>query len=156
MEKDDNYYMECAYKEAMKAYKINEIPVGAIIVDKNGRIIGRGYNKKEKKRNAIYHAEIEAIFKATKKIKNWRLNDCILYVTLFPCDMCLEVIKSSKIDKIIFASDQNITQKKEANITISKLSNNIINKKCSNIIIKKFSELRINDKNCGKNVSRET
>ena len=66
MKKNDEYYMNCAYKEALKAYKIDEIPVGAIIVDKNGKIIGKGYNKKEKKNNAIYHAEVEAIIKAEK------------------------------------------------------------------------------------------
>ena len=89
MIKNDEYYMNLAYKEALKAYKIDEIPVGAIVVDKSGKIIGKGYNKKEKKNNAIYHAEVEAIIKATKKVKNWRLNNCIIYVTLFPCDMCL-------------------------------------------------------------------
>ena len=149
MKKDDNYYMECAFKEAKKAYIIDEIPVGAIIVDKSG-IIGKGYNKKEKKKNAIYHAEIDAILKATKKIKNWRLNECTLYVTLYPCNMCLEVIKASKIEKIIYASDQNIDQKKDNNINIIKIQNKILEKKSSDIIISKFNELRSNDKTVEK------
>ena len=145
MKKNDEYYMNCAYKEALKAYKIDEIPVGAIIVDKNGKIIGKGYNKKEKKNNAIYHAEVEAIIKATKKVKNWRLNNCIIYVTLFPCNMCLEIIKASKIEKIIYATDQKDIQKNEE-ITKTKIINKKLEDQCSNIILKKFDELRLNNK----------
>lgn len=146
MIKNDDYYMNYAYKEALKAYKIDEIPVGAIIVDKNGKIIGKGYNKKEKKNNAIYHAEVEAIIKASKKINNWRLNDCILYVTLYPCNMCLEIIKASKIKTIIYASDQYLNQITEKEINITKINNTEIIKDCSNVILNKFNELRIKNK----------
>ena len=146
MKKNDEYYMNLAYKEALKAYKIDEIPVGAIIVDNSGKIIGKGYNKKEKKNNAIYHAEVDAIMKATKKINNWRLNNCCIYITLYPCNLCLEVIKASKIERIIYASDQNISQKRDEDIKIMKLDNKVIENNCSYIILKKFNELRINNK----------
>ena len=95
--KTDEYYMREAIKEALKAYELDEIPVGAVIVDNNGKIIGRGHNIKESSYKTIGHAEVEAITSANKKIKNWRLNDCTMYVTLEPCDMCKAIINESKI-----------------------------------------------------------
>ena len=92
-------YMEIAFSEAEKAYKLGEMPVGAIVV-KNGKIIGKGYNKKEKTKNALMHAEIIAINKACKKNKDWRLNNCEMYVTLEPCMMCMGAIVESRIKKI--------------------------------------------------------
>ena len=92
-------YMKIAFDEAKKAYKHGEMPGGAVIV-KNGKIIGKGYNKKEKKGNAIMHAEIIAINKACKKNKDWRLNDCEIYVTLEPCLMCIGAIVESRIKKV--------------------------------------------------------
>ena len=90
-----------AFKEAQKAYKRDEVPVGAVIV-KNGKIIARGYNQKEKSKNAIKHAEIIAIEKACKKLKNWHLDGCELYVTLEPCLMCCGAIIQSRIKKIYY------------------------------------------------------
>lgn len=89
-------YMEIAYIESLKAYKRKEVPVGAIIV-KNGKIIARGYNQKERKNQVTKHAELIAIEKASRKIKNWRLEDCELYTTLEPCPMCLGAIVQSRI-----------------------------------------------------------
>ena len=77
--KDKEYFMKQAYKEALKAYNKKEVPVGCVIV-KDGCIIARGYNKKEKKQDVTSHAEIEAIRKASKKLDNWRLVDCDLYM----------------------------------------------------------------------------
>ena len=93
------YYMKEALKEAKKAYKKLEVPVGAIIV-KDDKIIARGYNKKESSNNCIMHAEIDAIKKASKALDNWRLNDCEMYVTLEPCAMCAGAIVSSRIKKV--------------------------------------------------------
>lgn len=89
-------YMEIAYIESLKAYKKKEVPVGAIIV-KNGKIIARGYNQKERKNQVTKHAELIAIEKASRKLKNWRLEDCELYTTLEPCPMCLGAIVQSRI-----------------------------------------------------------
>lgn len=97
----DNYFMDLAFKEAKKAFKKNEIPVGCIIV-KNNKIISRAYNKKEKNNKTIDHAEIIAITKANKKIKNWRLDNCIMYVTMEPCMMCCGAIEQSRIKKVIY------------------------------------------------------
>lgn len=94
-------YMEIAYIESLKAYKKKEVPVGAIIV-KNGKIIARGYNQKERKNQVTKHAELIAIEKASRKLKNWRLEDCELYTTLEPCPMCLGAIVQSRIKTIYY------------------------------------------------------
>jgi tRNA(adenine34) deaminase len=138
---NDIYYMEQAYKEATKAFKINEIQVGAVIVNnKSGKIISRGYNRKEKDHLSISHAEINAIIKACKKNKDWRLVDHSIYVTLKPCDMCMEVIKSSQIDNIYYCCEQNDYIKK--NIKITKIKCDELEEECSSIIKKKFTEIR--------------
>lgn len=94
-------YMSVAEKLAFKALKKGEVPVGAVIVRKN-KIIGKGYNKKERKKSSIYHAEIIAIKNAGKKIKNWRLDDCELFCTMEPCMMCCGAIIQSRIKKVYY------------------------------------------------------
>lgn len=115
----DEYYMKEAMKEALKAKKIGEIPVGAVIV-KNSKIIARGYNKKEKKQNSIMHAEIIAINRACKKTKSWRLNGCKLYVTLEPCSMCMGAIIESRIENMFYS----IKNSKSHATNLSMISNN--------------------------------
>lgn len=95
-------YMDLAFFEAEKAYKRGEVPVGAVIV-KNDKIIAKAFNIKEKSNCAINHAEIIAIKKASKRLKNWRLEDCDLYVTLEPCPMCASAIKQSRIKNVYSA-----------------------------------------------------
>lgn len=92
-------YMKEALKEATKAYKKGEVPVGAVIV-KNGEIIARGHNLKETKKDTIKHAEIIAIQKASKKLGAWRLEDCEAYVTLEPCTMCAGAIINARMKKV--------------------------------------------------------
>lgn len=106
-------YIELALKEAEKAYNSGEVPVGAVII-KNNKIIAKAHNIVEKKKNSTMHAEIIAIKKASKKIKNWRLNNCDMYVTLEPCDMCAAAISLSRINKVYFLV------KKDKNININK------------------------------------
>ena len=102
---EKEYYMNEALKEAKKAYDKLEIPVGAVIV-KDGKIIARGYNVKEGKKDSSKHAEIIAIQKASKKLDAWRLNDCDMYVTLEPCPMCAGAIIQSRIKEVVYgASD---------------------------------------------------
>ena len=98
--------MNYALKEAQKAYNKMDVPVGCVIVY-NGKIIARGYNKREKDQNVIKHAEIEAIDKACKTLKSWRLNDCTIYTTLFPCPMCASAIQQSRICKLVYLNDTN-------------------------------------------------
>lgn len=99
----NNKFMEAAYKEALKAYKKNEVPVGAVIV-RDGKIIARGHNLRESKQNSLAHAEIIAIAKACKKIGFWRLDDVEIYVTLEPCPMCTGAIIQSRIPRLYFGA----------------------------------------------------
>ena len=99
MIEENEYYMKQALKEADKAYRKMEVPVGAVIV-KNGKIIARAHNQKETKKDTTKHAEILAIQKASKKLQSWRLIDCEMYVTLEPCSMCAGAIINSRINKI--------------------------------------------------------
>lgn len=101
--KDEKFMLE-ALKEALKASKKGDVPIGAVIVS-NNKIIAKGHNKKEYKKNAVLHAEIVAIQKACKKKKSWYLNDCTLYVTLEPCMMCTGAIIQSRIKEVVFATE---------------------------------------------------
>lgn len=100
-------FMLIALQMAQKAFKKGEVPVGAVIV-KNGKILAKGYNKKEHKGMTTRHAEIEVIEKASKRIKDWRLNDCEMYVTLEPCCMCAGAILNARLKKVyIGAMEKN-------------------------------------------------
>ena len=112
-----------------KAAKKNEVPVACIIV-KDDKIIAKAYNKTVKTNNILDHAEIIAIRKASKKLHNWRLNDCKLYVSLEPCDMCKEVIKKSRISEVIYYSKQN-NNKTEKDIEYKYIENKDISNKLS-------------------------
>ena len=108
----ENKFMEEALKLAQKANKKGEVPIGAVIV-RNGKIISKGFNKREKTQNAIMHAEIVAIEKACKKLRSWRLDDCEIYVTLEPCLICLGAIINSRIKKLVFGASDNKSYTKE-------------------------------------------
>ncbi len=98
-------YIEKLKKLNKKALKNNDVPVSAIII-KNNKIIAKAYNKRNKNKNPLYHAEILAIEKASKKSKTYNLIECEMITTLKPCKMCEEVIKSSKIKKVYYLLDQ--------------------------------------------------
>lgn len=100
---DKIQFMRLAIKEAKKAEMIDEVPIGAVIV-KDGKVIARAHNKKESKNQATRHAEIEAIEKATKKVNNWWLEDCDIYVTLEPCAMCAGALINSRLRNIYFGA----------------------------------------------------
>ena len=123
-------YMNIAINEAEKAYKKDEVPVGCVIV-KNNKVIAKAYNKKENKKDVTCHAEIQAIKKASKKLKTWHLDNCIIYVTLEPCMMCSGAIEQSRIKKIYFGTP-NIT---------GGFTNQIKNIEVVNLNIKKCEEM---------------
>ena len=102
--KTDEKFMKLALKQARLAFKAGEIPVGAIIV-KEGKVVARAQNKKERKNCALYHAEILAIISASKKL-GWRLDGCEMYVNLEPCPMCAGAIVSSRIKRVIFGMNE--------------------------------------------------
>ena len=92
-------YMKEAIKQAKKAYALNEVPIGCVIVYED-KIIGRGYNRRVTDKNTLSHAELNAIKKASKKLGDWRLDDCEMYITLEPCQMCAGAIVQSRIKKV--------------------------------------------------------
>ena len=112
-----NKYMELALKEAKKSLKTDDVPVGAVIVE-NNKIIAKAHNAKEKNKSATQHAEIIAVEKASKKKKNWYLNECEMYVTLEPCEMCFNAINQARIKTVYYAAPRTKktpiqTQKKQ-------------------------------------------
>ena len=140
--KDNEYYMKLALKEARKAYKHNEVPVGAIIVS-NGKIIAKGNNQRENSGDVTKHAELIAIRKASKKKKDWRLNDCTMYVTLFPCPMCASAIIQSRISKLVIGtSTMDLKNKEIVNLIFLDsiknkkiiLEENVLENECSDIL----------------------
>ena len=138
MIKDDRYFMNIAYNEALKAYKKNEIPIGVVIV-KDNEIVAKAHNLRDSKQIVTKHAEIIAIEKANIKESNWRLVNHTLYTTLEPCDMCDEIIKEAKISKVIYAA-KNKNKKNFSKFTQIDDKNVVF--KCESIIKDKFLELR--------------
>ncbi len=148
MKKD---YMMAAYKQALLAYEKDEVPVGCVIV-KNNKIIARAHNKKEKKNCAVFHAEIECIIKATKKLNNWNLKDCDMYVTLEPCIMCTGAIVNSRIANVYYACEDPKGGGLVSNIKLHNIKNinhypnvsrGTMNKECSELLKKFFKQKRI-------------
>ena len=147
MKKD---FMKIAYQEALKAFEEDEVPVGCVIVKEN-KIISKAHNKKEKKNCAIFHAEIECINKATKKLNNWNLKGCDMYVTLEPCMMCTGAIINSRIDNIYYACTDPKGGSLVSNIKINKIKNinhypnvsrGTLTEECSNLLKKFFKNKR--------------
>lgn len=137
-------YMEMALKEAKKAEKHGDVPIGAVIV-KNNKVIAKAHNRKEKKKMSTRHAEIEAIERACKKLKTWHLDDCEIYTTVEPCIMCYGAIEQSRIKKIIFGTENEkfgfISNQKFKNKI--QFESGIMKKQCSNIIKKFFLKKRV-------------
>ena len=101
--RDEEKFMKEAIRQAKKAYALREVPIGCVIVYE-GKIIARGYNRRNTDKNTTSHAEINAIRKASKKSGDWRLEGCTLYVTLEPCQMCAGAIVQARIDKVVIGS----------------------------------------------------
>lgn len=108
-------YMNIAIREARIAYDEGNVPVGAVIVN-NENIVSFAHNMKNTDNVSIYHAEILCIIDACKKLNTWRLNDCELYVTLKPCDMCIAAIAESRISKVFYLLDSNYEENLSSNI----------------------------------------
>ncbi len=135
-------YIEVLIKLSDKAESIGDIPVGAIVV-KDNKIIGKGYNNRIKNKKVISHAEVNAIIDASKKLNDWRLNDCDLYVTLEPCDMCYEIIKQSRIKNVYYLLENKEKHKyNKTNVHILKYSEETVDlyrKKLSNFFAKNLN-----------------
>ncbi|MDD4291831.1 MAG: nucleoside deaminase [Clostridia bacterium] len=102
---NDIKFMKAAIKQAALAASHGEVPIGAVIV-RDGQVIARGYNKRQKTRTALMHAEVVAIERACKNLGDWRLSDCDIYVTLEPCCMCVGLIINSRIRNVYFGAPE--------------------------------------------------
>ena len=147
-------YMKEALKQARKAYALGEVPIGCVIVHE-GKIIGRGYNRRNTDKNTLAHAEITAINKASKKIGDWRLEECTLYVTLEPCQMCAGAIVQARIPEVVMGcmnpkagcagSILNILEMPQFNHQVM-VSRGILEQECSEMLKTFFTELRERNK----------
>ena len=147
-------YMKEAVKQAKKAYALGEVPIGCVIVH-GGKIIGRGYNRRNTDKSTLSHAEIIAIRKASKVIGDWRLEECTLYVTLEPCQMCAGAIVQARIPKVVMAcmnpkagcagSVLNILDMPQFNHQVE-VVRGVMEEECSQMLKNFFKELRLRNK----------
>ena len=148
---DDTEYMKAALAEAAKAFDIGEVPVGAVVVRKSdGRIVGRGYNKRETEKNPLAHAEIEAIAEAAAELGGWRLIGCDIYVTLEPCPMCWGAIINSRLERVIYGAEDKKSGSAESVQKMFELPYNhkprvikgLMADECSSVLSDFFRQLR--------------
>lgn len=138
---ENEFYMREALKLALRSYANNEVPIGAVIV-KNGVIIGNGNNQTEHKKNSLYHAELIAINDACNKMRSWRLLGCTMFVTLEPCMMCTGAILNSRINKIIFGTEnKNFGALKYLNDKVE-IIGGVYRNECANLISSFFYNKR--------------
>jgi tRNA(adenine34) deaminase len=150
----DEKYMKAAILQAKKAAAIDEVPIGCVIV-RDGKIIARGYNRRNIDKNTLAHAELSAIRKASKKTGDWRLEDCTMYVTLEPCQMCAGAIVQSRMQRVVIAamnskagcagSVLNLLQMPQFNHQVE-ITRGVLEEECSSMLSSFFRELRLRGK----------
>lgn len=143
-------YMRDAIRQAKKAYAIDEVPIGCVIVYED-KVIARGYNRRNRDKNTLAHAELNAIKKASKKLGDWRLEGCTMYVTLEPCQMCAGALVQSRIDRVVIGSMNakagcagsvlNLLQMAEFNHQVE-VVRGVCEEECSAMLSGFFAELR--------------
>ena len=146
----DEKFMKAAITQARKAYAIDEVPIGCVIVQ-NDKIIARGYNRRNIDKNTLAHAELSAIRKASKKTGDWRLEDCTMYVTLAPCQMCAGAIVQSRMKRVVIGSMNakagcagsvlNLLQMQQFNHQVE-ITRGVREEECSQMLSQFFRELR--------------
>ena len=146
----DEKYMKAAIRQARKAYALDEVPIGCVIVQ-DDKIIARGYNRRNTEGNTLAHAELTAIRKASRKTGDWRLEDCTMYVTLEPCQMCAGAIVQSRMKKVVIGcmnpkagcagSVMNLLQIEGFNHQV-KITEGVLEEECSEMLSTFFKELR--------------
>jgi tRNA(adenine34) deaminase len=150
----DEKYMKEALKQAKKAYLLGEVPIGCVIVYQD-KIIGRGYNRRNTNKTTLAHAELTAINKASKGMGDWRLEDCTIYITLEPCQMCAGAIVQARIKRAVIGtmnpkagcggSILNLLQMEEFNHQVE-ITIGVLKKECTQVLQTFFKELRIRNK----------
>ncbi len=143
--------MKEALKQAKKAAELGEVPIGCVI-EYQGKIIGRGYNRRKIDKNTLSHAELIAIRKASKKMGDWRLEECTMYVTLEPCQMCSGAIVQARIPTVVIGCSNpkagcagsilNILQEPKFNHQVE-IVNGVMEEECSKILTDFFKQLRL-------------
>ncbi|MDE7167301.1 MAG: nucleoside deaminase [Clostridia bacterium] len=143
-----NKFMKAALKCAQKGLEEGEVPIGAVVVC-DGKIISRGHNRRTKRQIATAHAEVEAIEKACKKLKSWRIPECEIYVTLEPCPMCMGAMLNARIKKVYFGAYEAKGRSLTAELANANLVNHVIEveggvmeEECSQILSTFFKEMR--------------
>ena len=154
----DEKYMKEAIRQARKAWKLAEVPIGCVIV-KEDRIIARGYNRRNTDKNTLAHAELLAIRKASRAVGDWRLEDCTMYITLEPCQMCAGAIVQARISRVVIGSRNpkagcagsilNLLNVPEFNHQVE-LTEGILEAECSVMLSDFFRELRERKKSLTK------
>ena len=154
--------MKEAIKQAKKAYQIEEVPIGCVIVH-DGKIIARAYNKRNTKKSTLAHAELLAITKASKVLNDWRLEGCTMYVTLEPCQMCAGAIVQSRLDKVVIGcmnpkagcagSIINLLEMQEFNHQVE-IVRGVMEEECSTLLQQFFKELREKKKLIKRNAKK--
>lgn len=160
----DSIYMKEALKQAKKAYKMKEVPIGCVIVYE-GKIIARGYNKRNLKKNTLAHAEILAINKASRALGDWRLEDCTMYITLEPCQMCAGAIVQARVKRVVIGSMNpkagccgsilNLLEMEQFNHQVE-VERGVLESECSNMMSEFFKELREEKKQMKVKKEKET
>ncbi len=148
---ENEKYMKQAIKQAKKAWVLDEVPIGCVIVY-DGKVIGRGYNRRNTDKSTLAHAEIIAIKKASKKIGDWRLEECTMYVTLEPCQMCAGAIVQARIPKVVIGSMNpkagccgsilNLLEEERFNHQVE-VERGVLEEECSGMLTNFFRELRL-------------
>ena len=149
--KERERFMRQAITQAKKAEKLMEVPIGCVIVYE-GKVIARGYNRRNTDKNTLSHAELNAIRKASKKLGDWRLEGCTMYVTLEPCQMCAGALVQARITEVVIGcmnpkagcggSILNLLEMKEFNHQV-KVTRGVMEETCSNLLKDFFKELRV-------------
>lgn len=143
MIRNEEYYMELALEEARKAYELDEVPIGCIIV-KDNKVIARAYNRKSLDNIATYHAEILAIEEACRRLKTWYLDDCILYTTVEPCMMCTGAIIQARISSVVYGTkNEAFGQLSKIEKTKIEIIEGVLEKECSSVLTNFFKDKRL-------------
>ena len=160
---EDEKFMKEAIRQAIKAEAIGDVPIGCVIVS-DGRIIARGYNKRNRNKTVLAHAELLAMSKACRKAGDWRLEDCTMYITLEPCQMCAGAIVQARIPRVVIGSMNpkagcggsilNLLQMKEFNHQVEG-TRGVLEEECSEMLSAFFRKLRQKKKEKKAEVSEQ-
>lgn len=125
----DIFFMDLAYRQAMKAFNQNEVPIGAVLIDEHGNIVAQAYNQMEKKNSQLAHAEMQVLAKSAKKMNNWRLSGTTMYVTVQPCLMCLGALYLSRVSRVVYGIE---SQKFGVTLNLKNLNLDLFDLKIAN------------------------